>query len=260
MKLRILPVLVVAIIFLAGVSTASRGLTLRYEGSPAIGKFIELSNQVYGKCSFMTNVKTKSRGGEESISKGASDIGGVANELKPSLQEQGITGTLIGKDEVAVIVNENNPVTELSLAQLKDIFSGKITTWKEVGGPDLAIEVLITSPISATHDLFKRVVMNGDEYKARVMEPEPTILLTASRNKGAIGFVSQFVLNGKPQGVQLVKPNGEQPSIANPNYPLSRPLYLLTKNHPPDEVKAFIDWTLSNEGQNLLKTVFHGVE
>ncbi len=260
MKLRILPVLAGAVIFLAGISSASLGMTLRYEGSPAIGKFIELSNQVYGKCTFMSNVKTRSYGGEECLSNGTCDVGGMANELKPSLREKGVTATLIGSDAVAVIVNESLPVTDLSIAQLRDIFSGKITNWKEVGGPDLAIDVLVTSAISATHDIFKRVVMNGDEYKARIVEPDPTILLTISKNSGAIGFISLFVLNGKPQGVRAISPDGQEASAANPDYPLARPLYLLTKNSPKEEVKEFLDWVLSEEGQEVVRTYFLGVK
>jgi len=260
MKPLIFPLLLASMIFGAGLNHVCHGLMLRYEGSPAIGKFIELANQHYGKSTFMTNVKSKSQGGEESVLKGTSDIGGVADEPKKSLLEAGVTATLIGRDAVAVIVNEDNPVSELTVDQLRDVFSGKIKNWKELGGPDVAIEVFVTSAVSATHDLFKRIVMDGQEYKAKVVEPDPTILLMTSRNKGAIGFTSMFLLKDKPQGVKAIKPNGQDPSPSNLNNPLSRPLYLVTKNPPREEVKEFLDWAVSEPGQNLVKTIFQGAK
>jgi phosphate transport system substrate-binding protein len=260
MKPLIFPLLLASMVLGAGLDHACYGLVLRYEGSPAIGKFIELANQHYGKSTFMTNVKTKSQGGEESVLKGTSDIGGVADEPKKSLLEAGALVTLIGRDAVAVIVNENNPLSELTVHQLRDIFSGKIKNWKELGGPDMDIEVLITSAVSATHDQFKRIVMDGREYKAKVVEPDPTILLMTSKNKGAIGFTSMFLLKDKPEGVKAIRPNGQDPSASNSNNPLSRPLYLVTKNPPRPEVKEFIDWALSEQGQNLVKTMFQGAK
>lgn len=260
MKLRTLMSILAGLTLLAAPLQAVSGENIRYEGSPAIGKFIEIAGQVYHKSSFMTNVKTKSKGGEECVFNGTCDIGGVANQLKPELTGKGVKATLIGKDAVAIIVNSDNPVASLSLAQLRDIFSGKIRNWKEVGGRDLAVDPLVTSPISATHDLVKKIVMGDVEFRARVMEPDPTIVLYVSRDKGAIGFTSAFIPNRKPEGVKEVRPNGEEVSAANPNYPLSRPLYLITKDPPGQNVRDFIEWTLSEEGQSYLKIYFQGAK
>jgi phosphate transport system substrate-binding protein len=238
---------------------AHSGSVIRYEGSPAIAKFIDIANNVYGKSIFLSNVRTKSKGGENCVFAGTCDIGGVADELKPAILEKGATATLIGKDAVVVIINQDNPVDSLSLKQLRDIFSGQIKNWKELGGPDLPVQPIITSPISATHELFKRIVMDGREFKARVMEPDPTIFLYVSKSTGAIGFSSFFLL-GPSKGVKAVKPDGQQASVSNPNYPLSRPLYLLTKTLPRTDVKEFLDWAVSDEGQSFLKTLFVGIK
>lgn len=238
--------------------TARSGSLIRYEGSPAIGKFIDIANSVYGKSTFLSNVMSKNKGGEECILKGTCDIGGVTN-IDPGIKRKGVRATLIGRDGVVVIINRKNPVDKLSIDQLRAIFSGKVSNWKELGGPDLPILPLITSSISGTHELFSNIVMKGAEFKARTMEPDPTIALYVSRNQGAIGFTSFFLLKGL-KGVTAVRPNGEEPSVSNPGYPLSRPLYLLTKDPPPKDVKDFLDWTLSRKGQGYLETYFAGVK
>lgn len=249
----------VALICLAFSGAAQSGSLIRYEGSPAIAKFIDIANNVYGKSTFMSNVMTKSKGGEDCVFNGTCDIGGVANDLKPTIAEKGAKATLIGKDAVVVIIHQDNPVDVLSLAQLRAIFSGKVTNWKDLGGPDLPIQPLITSPISATRELVERTIMDGAEFNARVLEPDPTILLYVAGNKGAIGFTSFFLLD-QPRGVKPVKPDGKEASVSNPAYPLSRPLYLVTTNPPRDDVQDFLDWAVSEEGQSYLKTCFVGIK
>lgn len=233
---------------------------IRYEGSPAIGKFIEIAEKVYGNgmCNFTSNVLTKSKGGEECVFKGSCDIGGVANELKPAILEKGGKALRIGTDGVVVIINKDNPTESLSLEQLKAIFSGKVKNWKELGGFDESIQPLITSPISATHELFKRIVMPDTDFKATILEPDPTIMLYVSRKKGAIGITSFFLVE-KPQGVKAVRPDGQEASVANPTYPLSRPLYLITKDPVREDVKRFLDWCVSDEGQSYLRMHFIGI-
>lgn len=232
---------------------------IHYQGSPAIAKFIQLANNVYDKATFTTNVLSKSKGGEECVFNGSCDIGGVANELKPTISEKGGKAVLIGKDAVAVIIHKDNPMETLSIAQLRDIFSGKVKNWKELGGFDEPIQPLITSPISATHELFRRIVMEDADFKARTMEPDLTILLYVARNRGAIGFTSFFLIE-KPQGVKAVRPDGKEASVSNPDYPLLRPLYLITKEPPREDIKQFLEWAVSEEGQSYLKTYFIGIK
>lgn len=248
------------VLALSAFSDTTRAIPLiRYQGSPAVGKYIAVANNVYGKSMFTSNVLTKSKGGEECVFNNSCDIGGVANELKPSILERGGKAVLIGRDGVVVLIHKDNPIEVLSLEQLKAVFSGKIKNWKELGGFDEPVQPLVTSPISATHELFKRIVMQESDFKAKVMEPDPTILLYVTRNKGAIGLTSFFLLE-KTQGVKAVKPDGKDASVSNPAYPLLRPLYLITRQNPGKDVEEFLDWTVSEEGQSYLKTYFIGIE
>lgn len=257
---RIILTLVLVLALSVFCDTAGSISLIRYQGSPAIAKFIEIADRVYdnGRCTFTSNVLTKSKGGEECVFNGGCDIGGVANELKPAILEKGGKAVRIGTDGVVVIINKDNPTESLSLDQLKAIFSGQVKNWKEVGGFDEPIQPLITSPISATHELFKRIVMPDTDFKATVLEPDPTILLYVSRKRGAIGITSFFLLE-KPQGVKPVRPDGKEASVSNPAYPLSRPLYLIAKDPVREDVKRFLDWAVSDEGQSYLKMHFIGI-
>lgn len=256
---RLIIAFLVAAVCLTFAGESQSGPLIRYEGSPAIAKFIEIANSVYEKSTFMSNVITKSKGGEECIFKGTCDIGGVANEIDPEVCRQGAKATLIGRDAVVVIVNRKNPLDTLTTEQLRAVFSGKVSNWKELGGPDLPIQPIITSSISGTHVLFKRIVMGDSEFKAKVMEPDPSIVLYVTSNEGAIGFTSFFLLK-EPGSVKPIKPNGKEASAANPEYPLARPLYLVTRDPPAKDVKDFLDWTLSDEGQKYLKIYFVGIK
>ncbi len=251
-------VLVIALVIFLGAGQAFCEKTIRYEGSTTIGKFIDLARGFYGKSMIMMNLMTESQGGEQCVLKGTCDIGGVARKVKPEVLEKGVTATLIGYDALAVIVSSKNPINELSMVQIKDIFSGKIVNWKDVGGPDHPIEVLITAPKSATNEIFRKIVLKGAEYDAKIIDPDSEIVLRVSKNKYAIGRIRFFFI-GKAKDVKPIKPNGEAATFKNPNYPISRPLYLVTKGPPRGKDKAFIDWVLSPEGQALVEKFFIGI-
>lgn len=255
---RFLRIAIVILVLAVFSSTAHSISLIRYQGSPAIAKFIEIASNVYLKSTFTTNVLTKSKGGGECLSNGSCDIGGVANELDPTILEKSRKAVLIGMDSVVVIVHDDNPVEILSIEQLRKIFSGEIKNWKELGGFDQLIEPVVTSPISATQELFKKLVMNKSSFHAKVMEPDSSILLHVARNRGAIGLTSHFMIN-PPQGVKAVKPNGEEVNLSNANYPLLRPLYLITNDPPRQDVQQFLDWVVSDEGQSLVKKYFNGI-
>jgi phosphate transport system substrate-binding protein len=214
-----------SLLILATSISPSYGDTLRYEGSSTIGRFLDMARMLYNKSNIILNVITESKGGEECLLRDSCDVGGVAKEANPKLLEKGLKATLIGKDALAVIVNSENPISQLSMDQIKKIFAGKIVNWKELGGPDHPIEVLITAPRSATNEVFKEIVLKGENYKGKTIYPDSAIVLNVSKNKWAVGQITFFFI-GKGSGVKPIAVNGEEASFNNPNYPISRPLYL----------------------------------
>ena len=244
---------------LAGCAGAPQSTTIRYVGSSTIGRFIADAEAPYGRCRFALWTEPESFGGEQAVLKGIADIGGVARGVEPTVWEQAVVGPMIGKGATTVLGHGTNPVKGLSIDQLKDIFTGKTRNWKELGGEDLQIQPYIVSRASATRNIFRSVVLKEDRYQmCVVVEPDEEMIHVVAKTKGAIGHISFAFLPActevKPLGVE-----GQEPSAWNPNYPITRPLYLCTKGRPRGEVKRFIDWALSKEGQRIVTKRFVGI-
>ncbi len=249
---------VAAITFFATSLTLTAG-EIKYEGSSTVGKFITDASQVYSDASFKITTASESSGGEKCAARGSCDIGGVARDVGQTFVDKGVQVTLIGKDAIAAIVNADNPVTELSSAQLKGIFTGKIKNWSEVGGADQAISAYIVKKGSATRKVFGKTVLQGDDYAgAKVITPDAKIVPTVARDTGAIGQIS-FAFLSDAKGVKHLNVDGQQATVENSNYPITRPLHLTTKGAPKGDAAAFIDWTLSPAGQAIIKQRFVGI-
>lgn len=241
-------------------ATGSQAGELKYVGSSTVGKFISAAAKVYQVSTFNLNTKPESSGGESCSTSGSCDIGGVARDVKAEYLEKGVHATLIGKDAIAVIVNAKNPVKSLSTDQLKGIFTGKIKNWSEVGGVDKPIAVLVVKEGSATRKVFQKVVLGGGEYAGvKVVSPDGKIPTIVSRDISSIGQISFAFISGKRK-IAAVAIDGQEASVNNTKYPITRPLFLTTKGAPTGDAKAFIDWALSPEGQDVVKKKFVGAK
>lgn len=140
--------------------------------------------------------------------------------------------TRIGTDEMTVVVHKTNTVTELSKAQLKDLATGKIANWKDVGGPDLPVKVIVTEPSLAPGQFFQSVIMDGAPYvKAAIEVRSPKEVITwVSRTPGGFGAAPEPFLKKEP---------GETKRVKAP--PLMRPLGLVTVGEPTGAAKKVAD-------------------
>jgi len=187
-------------------------------------------------------------------------VAGVSRELTQKEKDGGLIGTVIGYDAIAVFVNSGNAVKDLSMAELKGIFTGKIKNWMQVGGTDGAIEpnTEIAGEKRATMVAFQEMAMDSAPYGRGFRQidfPRDQISETAG-NKHAICTVSMGLrsrlsafLRNK---VRVVAVNGVEPTeaaILSGAYALSRPLLLVTRGKPRGEAKKFIAFMLSAEGQ-----------
>jgi phosphate transport system substrate-binding protein len=246
--------------FLYVVSASVIAGTINYEGSSTVGQFITDADKVYSASSFKINTVPESLGGEQCAARGKCDMGGVARDVNQRFLDKGVVATLIGKDAIAAIVNANNPVTDLSSEQLKGIFTGTIKNWSEVGGDDLPIKALVVKSSSATRNVFAKAILSGENYHGiKVITPDAKMLYAVARDKGAIGQLSFAFLIGKKK-VKALSIDGQEASVNNPNYPITRNLHITTKGTPQGEVKAFLEWALSPEGQKVVKKRFIGVK
>jgi phosphate transport system substrate-binding protein len=169
---------------------------------------------------------------------------------------------IIGYDALAVIVHPSNKVSQLTREQLEGIFTGKIANWKEVGGADLKIIVYSRETSSGTYEFFKEHVLNKRNYAASalLMAATGAIVQSVSQTPGAIGYVGLAYIekNVKPlkvsydKGKTFVAPSLE--NAQNKSYPVTRPLYYYYLTKSEKQVKPFIDYILSAEGQKTVVT------
>jgi phosphate transport system substrate-binding protein len=243
------------------VSHAIEGL--KYEGSSTIGEVVmpKLAKAYRSKTgvTFVHIGKRGSGAGFKSVLAGKADMGGLSRALSEKEKGAGLFQKEIGYDAIAIFVNEKNPVADLTKEQLKGIFTGKITNWKEVGGNDAAIMVA-TEKLDgerATVKVFKKLALDGQGYgPVKQIDKPHACVRFVTMNVNAITHAS---INFKERGVKMVTLNGVEPAkdnIASGKYFLQRPLILVTNNPPAKDVSAFIDFVVSKEGQAIVGRYF----
>ena len=193
-----------------------------------------------------------SSAGIEAVSAGTADIASSSRGLNADEQDLGLTPIVIAHDGIAVIVNDDNPVDNLSTEQLRDIYAGKITNWKEVGGEDLKIQVINRDEASGTREAFRTIVMDGTPFDRRsaVLSGTGQVRDVVSRSRGAIGYISLgFVesLNAKTsvKAVSVNHVEASEKTVASGGYPISRDLYFFVKGTPSQQAQDYIDYVTS---------------
>ncbi len=194
--------------------------------------------------------------GITSVNNGTVDIGAASREIKSD--EPQLVKHLLAKDGIAIVVKPGNQVSGLTKAQVRDIFGGVIKNWKDVGGPDHAINVVVRESGSGTRTAFEEMVM---------AKPEPAVAIASTAleqnsNGGvkqviggdsyAIGFISFGYIDNTVKALSIDGIEATAENAKSATYPIVRPLYFLTKEAPTGLVKEFIDFCLSDEGQAIV--------
>lgn len=168
----------------------------------------------------------------------------------------------VGLDGLAVVVHTKNPVRQLTMEQLAGVFSGKIQNWKDVGGPNRRIVLLSREVNSGTHVYFKEHVLGkGQEFapEALMLPSSQAIADEVANNPDAIGYYGMGYLNPKNAPVAVAQTPKDPyvtpsiDSVRSNSYPVSRPLFFYSRKEPSALVKAFLEFTLSPEGQTIVK-------
>ncbi len=191
----------------------------------------------------------------------------ASREIKESeiqkAQQRGINPVehTIGWDGIAVVVNPENPISQLTYQQLQGIYDGSISNWKDVGGEDRKIAVITRDSSSGTYEYFKEEILVDREYRPDALAQPATggIVQEVSRNKGAIGYIGFAYLDDNTKAVALDGGEGfveaTEENILSGEYPLSRPLYYYTNGEPQGAVKEFVDFVMSPTGQAIVSEI-----
>jgi len=195
-----------------------------------------------------------SQGIEAAIS-GAADIGSSSRELKPEETNQGIKEYKIALDGVAIVVHPSNKVNELKMEDIRNIYLGNVTNWKELGGENAPITVVCREEGSGTRGAFEDIVMNKEKISDKVIIQSSTgaVRSAVAGDPNAIGFVSLSSLDKEVKGLKVDGVEANVANVKNGSYKISRPFLYLTKGDAKGLSKAFIDYVLSSEGQDIME-------
>jgi phosphate transport system substrate-binding protein len=200
-----------------------------------------------------------SSAGIKAASDGIADIGMASRELKDEEKDLGLNATVIAKDGIAVIVNPTNKVGDLTLENIKKIFTGEIANWKEIGGADAAIVVVNREEGSGTRGAFEELVLGKETKftdKAAIQNSTGSVRTAVASDPNAIGYVSMGALEKSVKAVKVGGIEINSNNVVNGTYKISRPFLFLTKGEPKDLTKKFIDLILSDEGQKIVEEDF----
>lgn len=196
--------------------------------------------------------------GVKSAGDGTVDIGMASRSIKDEEKQTypDLVVTTIARDGIAVVVHSGVSVDGLTKAQVRDIFAGVITNWKEVGGADRPIVVVSREEGSGTRSAFQEMVMGGEEppiVDTAILQPSSgAVRTTVASTPDAIGFLSFGYLDEsvKALAIEGVVPTRE--NVLSGAYPVMRPFNMLTKGEPAGLAKAWLDWILSDAGQQIV--------
>lgn len=247
---------VVLALSVAGCASSSSPVTdVVVQGSTTVLPIAEEAAQKFNESQDAVNVLVSGMGssaGIEGAATGTADIGTSSRDLKESEQGLGLTPIVIAHDGIAVIVHPDNPVSQLSSTQLRAVFAGEITNWKQVGGADLPIVLINRDEASGTREAFSKIVMGDTRFDngAVVLPGTGQVREVVTRTPGAIGYISvgfvepRFIKSQvRALVIDAIQPTEE--NVANGTYPISRDLYFLTLGEPKGAIKEFVDYVLS---------------
>ncbi|MDD2943010.1 MAG: phosphate ABC transporter substrate-binding protein [bacterium] len=204
-----------------------------------------------------------SRGVADTLS-GVVDFGMVSRSLKPEEISLGLQEVTIAYDGIALIVHRTNPVAELTFDQIRAIYTGKITNWKEVGGDDSQIVVVNKAQGRSTLELFlEHFALSPQDIKpSSIIGDNQQGIKLVSGNAQAIGYVSIGAAEYEAKrggSLKLLPLEGIEANIANVKnrkYPLVRPLNLVMKGALRNDAKAFVDFITSNQASETVSKLY----
>lgn len=236
----------------------SKSGTVSTNGSTSMEKVIGALSEAFMQDNNGVKVTYDATGsgtGIESAKNGSCDLGLSSRKLKDS--ETGLVSHTIALDGIALIVNENSGVSNLSLDQVKQIFTGEVTNWSQVGGDDLEISCVGREAGSGTRDGFESITGTADVCKlAQELTSTGAVITAVSSSKNAIGYASLSSVEGQ-NGIKTVTIDGvecTEDNVLSGAYKIQRPFSIIVTENKQlsEEAQAFLDFATSEQAASLI--------
>lgn len=234
------------------------GGTVSTDGSTSMEKVIGALGESFMEANSGTTFTynpTGSGSGIQAVSEGRCDIGLSSRALKDDEKASGLKETIVALDGIAIIVNPQNPVKDLSLEQIAKIYTGEITNWKDVGGSDAEIVLIGREAGSGTRDGFESITDTKDACQYRQeLTSTGDVITTVSQNPNAIGYASLAAIK---DSVKALTVNGVAPTeatVKDGTYLVQRPFVLVTKEGAAlsETAQKFFDFAISADAASII--------
>jgi phosphate transport system substrate-binding protein len=254
-----------AILFvMTGAAHAAQSIVIK--GSTTVLPIAQAALEAYMKANKDVQISLSGAGsgdGIKALIDKTTDIANSSREIKKEeislAEKKGVkpVAHVVANDAVIPVVNPKNKVKDLSIDQLSQIYQGKITNWKEVGGDDLKIVVISRDSSSGTFETWDHFVMKKAKVspRAQMMASNGAIVTAVANNRYAIGYLGIGYINKSVKAVHVNGTTASFQTVLSKEYPLSRELYMYTNGEPTGEVAKFIAFMKSPQGQNIVKKV-----
>ena len=257
---KIISIMVTAALTLAmmtGCSGNTATGSVSTDGSTSMEKVIGALGEAFQNDTGITFTynPTGSGSGIKAVQEGRCDIGLSSRDLKAEEKDAGLTGTILAYDGIAIIVNPENPVSDLSVETIAKIYKGEITNWSEVGGNDAEIVLIGREAGSGTRDGFESITDTEDACKYRQeLTSTGDVITTVAQNPGAIGYASVASVKNTVKAVTIDGIAATEETIKDGSYVVQRPFVLVTKSDAKlsKEAQKFFDFITSKEANDII--------
>ena len=232
-------------------TVATDGSTSMEKVIGALGEAFEADNS---GVTFTYN-PTGSGSGITAVAEGRCDIGLSSRGLKDEEKAQGLTGTVLALDGIAIIVHPDNPVADLDLDTIAKIYTGEITNWKDVGGDDAEIVLIGREAGSGTRDGFESITGTSEKCQYRQeLTSTGDVITTVSQNPAAIGYASLASVKDTVKALSVGGVTPTEDTVKDGSYVVQRPFVLVTKDGTPlsDAAQAFFDYATSPAAADII--------
>ena len=234
------------------------------QGSTTVLPIAQKCAEVFMKKHPEANISVRGGGSGVGIAALIDGICDIADSSRPmkkkeiiKAKEKGVNPEphVIAMDGIAIVVHPSNPVNELTLSQLKEIYTGKISNWSQLGGKNQKIVVISRDVASGTFECFNKLVLKKQRVRpdALLQASNAAVASTIKRTKGAIGYVGLGYLSSEVKALKIEGVLPSEDTVLKGTYPISRALFMYTNGKPKGLAKDFVGFVLSKEGQRIVK-------
>lgn len=251
-------------LFVLGLTIPCYAERIVIEGSTTVLPIAQKTAEEFMKKNAQASISVRGGGssvGIASLLDGTCDIADASRAIKTKEIEQALSNGIdpvahiVAMDGIAVVVHPSNPLSELTLAQIQDIYTGKVSDWSQVGGNAGKIVIISRDTSSGTFEAFNELALNKAKVvpSALMQASNQAVAQTVARTPGAIGYVGLGYLSSDIKAVLVEGVECAESTVLSGKYPISRPLFMYTNGKPQGMVKQYLDYVRGAEGQALVE-------